>query len=270
MPELPEVETTVKQLIPHLPTRRVVTARLRFRNLYRTGSLGVRSLLGRRVETVERIGKNILVRFHPPAVMVVNLGMTGQLLTCGRGERPPGFNAKHLHCRFELDDGSELRYYDPRRFGHIFIAESCDFQKDLNIGPDPFQATPAELRKKLHGRTAAIKPLLMDQRIIAGLGNIYTDETLFYAGIDPRTPGGKAELQAGRILACARRVLRRAIEHGGSTILSYRKRDGSHGEFQRFHAVYGRRDQRCVACDSRIVKIVLSGRATHFCPECQR
>jgi formamidopyrimidine-DNA glycosylase len=270
MPELPEVETTVKQLQPHLPQRRITSARIRYKNLYRTGSLGVRYLIDRDITLVERIGKNILLRFHPAALMVVNLGMTGQLLACDARERPCGYRAKHLHVRFGLDNGKELRYYDARRFGHIYIAERCDCFEKLNIGPDPFQTKPAALRAKLRGRTAAIKTLLMDQRIISGLGNIYTDETLFYAGIDPRTQGQLAGRHCGRILSSARRVLTQAIEHGGSTILNYRKRDGSHGEFQKYHAVYGRSGEACGACGGTIDRIVLSGRGTHYCPNCQR
>lgn len=270
MPELPEIETTIKQLGPHLPHRRIMGARLRHKNLYRTGSLGVRRLIHREITSVERIGKNILVRFQPPALMIVNLGMTGQLIACDASEKPSGFHAKHLHGRFRLDNGEELRFYDARRFGHIYIAERCDCFEELNIGPDPFQLKPAALQAKLRGRTAAIKSLLMDQRIISGLGNIYTDETLFYAGIDPRTAGDHAAVHSGRILSCARRVLKRAIESGGSTILSYRKRDGTRGEFQKFHAVYGRRGEPCPACGTLVDKIVLGGRGTHFCPRCQR
>jgi formamidopyrimidine-DNA glycosylase len=270
VPELPEVETTVKQLHPHLPRRRIRSAHIRYRNLYRTGSLGVRYLIDREIATVERIGKNILLRFHPAALMIVNLGMTGQLLACDARERLCGFRARHLHVRFGLDNGRELRYYDARRFGHLYIAERCDCFEELNIGPDPFQMKPAALRAKLRSRTAAIKTLLMDQRIISGLGNIYTDETLFYAGIDPRTPGQLAGRNCGRILSSARRVLARAIEHGGSTILNYRRRDGTHGEFQKYHEVYGRKGERCCICGGIIVRIVLSGRGTHFCPTCQR
>ncbi len=267
---MPEVETTVRQLKPHLPARRIISARLRHKNLYRTGSMGVRSLIGRRITTVERIGKNILFRFHPSALMVVNLGMTGQILVCAVPERPRGFSSKHLHGRFRLDNGREIRYYDARRFGHFYVAESCRFFEDLNIGPDPFQLKPASLKAKLRGRTAAIKSLLMDQRTISGLGNIYTDETLFYAGIDPRTPGDLAAEKCSRILSSARSVLRQAIEHGGSTILSYRKRDGSLGEFQNYHAVYGRKGEPCYICGTLVDRIVLSGRGTHFCPCCQR
>ena len=270
MPELPEVETTVRQLKPHLPQRRIKNARLRHKSLYRTGSLGVRSLINRKITTVERIGKNILLRFYPSGLMVVNLGMTGQLLVCEAEEKLCGFNARHLHGRFTLDEDKELRYYDARRFGHLFIAEKCDFFEDLNIGPDPFQMKTTALKARLRGRKASIKSLLMDQRIISGLGNIYTDETLFYAKIDPRTASGRAAADCNRILSSAKRVLRQAIKHGGSTILSYRKQDGSNGAFQKFHAVYGRKDKSCIVCGTLIKKIVLSGRGTHLCPSCHR
>jgi formamidopyrimidine-DNA glycosylase len=270
MPELPEVETTVRQLTPHLPGCSVTSSWLRYKSLYRRGSLSVRFLTNRRFVSVERIGKNVLFRFRPSALMVINFGMTGQLVLCEPLEKPNQFRQQHLHCRFRLSKNTELRYYDARRFGFIFIAESCDFLKDLNIGPDPFQLTAASLKKLLSGRKAPIKPLLMNQRMVSGLGNIYVDETLFYSRIDPKTSGSMAARHAGRILARAQRVLTQAIEQGGSTILSYRKRDGSKGEFQRFHAVYGREGEPCVKCSTPIKKIVLQGRSTHFCPSCQK
>jgi formamidopyrimidine-DNA glycosylase len=270
VPELPEIETAARSLQPHLPGRSVVGANVRYRSLYRRGSLGVRTLVGREFASVGRVGKNVLFRFQPSGITVVNFGMTGQLVLCVAGERPAGFHAKHLHCRLKLDDGRELRYYDARRFGHFFIAESCDFRRDLNIGPDPFEAREPYLAGVLHNRQAAIKSLLLDQRIISGIGNIYADETLFYTGIDPRAPGDEVARYAAALLAKSRKVLKSAIEHGGSTIMNYRRRDGTPGEFQRFHAVYGRDGDCCIGCGSVIEKIVLSGRGTHFCPSCQR
>ena len=270
MPELPEVETIVRGLRRVLPGRRVRTARLRHRSLYRRGSLTLGRLVGRRISGVERVGKNAVVYFEPKGLMLVNLGMTGQLMVCGAKDRPADAPAKHLHGRIGLDRGKELRYYDPRRFGHIYVAEACDFQNELNIGPDPFLIGEASLKAALRGRSASIKALLLDQRIISGIGNIYADETLFYAGIDPRAPGGKAARKAARLLDSARAVLTRAIEHGGSTLRDYRKHDGSRGEFQRYHAVYDKDGDACVECGATIRKIVLSGRGTHFCPKCQR
>ena len=269
MPELAEVETIVRGLRGPLENRRVVRARLRPRSLYRKGSLRVSWLAGRTITRVERVGKNAVFRFDPAGIMTINLGMTGQLLlfsSNSAGGAPP---AKHLHGRFHLEGDLELRYYDPRRFGYIYVAPSCDLAGELHIGPDPFQCDARHLRRKLEGRTAPIKSLLLSQRIVSGLGNIYADETLFDARVDPRTPGDRAAVKAARILTSARRILERAITHGGSTIRDYRRPDGTEGEAQQFHAVYGRNGEPCVRCGTPIKKIVLSGRGTHFCPSCQ-
>lgn len=282
MPELPEVETIVRDLEKPLARRRVVRARLAPPTLYRRGSLSVRRLLGCTCVRVSRVGKNAVFFFEPLGVMVVNLGMTGRLIHVppagsapsarfvvpGRVVSPAG--ERHLHGRFLLDDGSELRYYDARRFGFVYVSRSSDVAGDLRIGPDPFEADGRYLARALRGRRSPVKSLLLDQKIISGLGNIYTDETLFAAGVDPRTRGGRAAGKSEIILSSARRVLERAIAGGGSTIRDYRKPDGSSGDFQRFHAVYARRGEPCLRCKTPIVRIVLSGRGTHFCPSCQR
>jgi formamidopyrimidine-DNA glycosylase len=269
MPELPEIETIVRGLRPHLAGRRILRARLSPRALYRRGSLSVNRLVNRRVIGVERVGKNALFRFPRGAVMVINLGMTGRLLVCGVGDDPPEVDRRHLHGRFVLAGSRELRFYDARRFGHVYVAESCDFEKDLNIGPDALGIDEPDLRVKLRNRKASIKALLLDQRIISGIGNIYADETLFYSRIHPRTPGGAVAGHTGRLLESARRVLQDAIEQGGSTVRDYRKLDGSPGGFQRFHAVYGKGGAPCIRCGNSILRIVIGGRGTHFCPYCQ-
>ena len=269
MPELPEVETIVRCLRRPLRYRTVVSASLRPAALYRKGSLRVGVLTGRAIAGVERAGKNAVFRFDPPAVMVVNLGMTGQLLlhpSCGR---LPGASARHLHGRFALDGGTELRYYDIRRFGFIFVTREKDVPAVLGIGPDPFDAEASYLSEKLKGREAPIKTLLLDQRILSGVGNIYADEMLFDAGIDPRRSGGSVVRRAEALLSSARRILKSAIVHKGSTIRDYRRPDGSRGGFQHLHAVYARKGEPCVRCGEPVRKIVLGGRGTHFCPVCQ-
>jgi len=269
MPELPEVETIVRGLRAPLVGRRVLRTRLTYKSLYRRGSLALRRLVGRTVSSVERVGKNAVFRFDPSGLMLVNLGMTGRLVVHMRGTRSRGHNAKHLHARIHFNDGLELRYYDARRFGHLYVAERCDFETELNIGPDPFAAGARYLEKTLANRTASIKALLLDQRVLSGIGNIYADETLFHAGIRPTRPGAEVAGKARAIIASARTILKRAIKHGGSTLRDYRKHDGSKGNFQQFHAVYGRQGGECIGCGSLIQKITLSGRGTHFCPRCQ-
>jgi formamidopyrimidine-DNA glycosylase len=269
MPELPEVETIVRGLRIPLTNRKVLRARLAYKTLYRDGSLSLRWLVDRTITSVERIGKNALIRFKPSGLLVINLGMTGRLVVDSSGDKAR--DARHLHGRIYLEDGVELRYYDPRRFGRFYIAEECDFVRDLHIGPDPFIAKSRYLEEALASRTAPIKALLLDQRLLSGIGNIYADETLFYLGMDPRTPGADASANSRSLLTSARTILNRAIKHGGSTLRDYRRHDGSRGSFQRFHAVYGRDGDRCIRCGKGIVrKIVIAGRGTHFCPRCQR
>jgi formamidopyrimidine-DNA glycosylase len=238
--------------------------------LYRRGSLKLGALKGLVIDAVERVGKNAVIRFRPRGLMLVNLGMTGRLVVCSPDNPPVEASAKHLHGRIFFEDDVELRYYDARRFGHIYVAEECDFARDLGIGPDPFAAKGRYLRDTLDGRKAPIKSLLLDQRILSGIGNIYADEILFYARLQPRAAGASVASRAATIIRHARRVLEQAIEHGGSTLRDFRLPDGRRGEFQTRHAVYGRSGEPCVRCGTRIRKIVLGGRGTHFCPKCQR
>jgi formamidopyrimidine-DNA glycosylase len=268
MPELPEVENVVRGLAGPLSGRTVASARLSRRDLYRTGSLSLSRLNGSKIAGVERIGKAILFRTSPPSpVLVVHLGMTGNLLLSDGG-RP--LRRRHRHAVMTMDGGLRLEYVDPRRFGFLWVGVGDDLGRTLNIGPDPFQLTAPELGRRLAGRKAPVKSLLLDQRLISGLGNIYVDETLFRASIHPLSPGGVAAASASEMLREARRVLRRAIRHGGTTIRDFRKADGSAGAFGQRLAVYGREGAPCPLCRAVIRRIVIGARSTHFCPNCQR
>ncbi len=268
MPELPEVETVVRELTPALPGRTVLRARLTAPDLYRRGSRRLRALHGARVLAVERFGKAIRIRTTRDGVemaLVVHLGMTGRLLW---GEHPAA-REPHLHARIRFADGSELRFVDPRRFGYLFVGDASQVAASFAFGPDPFQMRPRELSRRLAGRRAPLKALLLDQRIIAGLGNIYVDELLFAARMHPLTPGGQASAEAPRLLRAARAVLSRAIRARGTTIRDYRRPDGSTGSFQQRLLVYGRTGEECRRCRRRIERIEVGQRGTHFCPRCQ-
>jgi len=274
MPELPEVETIARGLEDELSGCTVAKASLGNTTLYRCGSKRVETLAGQKIETVERFGKAILFKFKSRgrnglAALVVHLGMTGNLIVTrdGRGEPEP---AKHLHARFEFEGGKELLYIDPRRFGFFYLGDSAGLAETLNIGPDPFQLKPATLAASLRDRKAPVKSLLLNQRLISGLGNIYADEALFRAGVHPLTPGGRLEKRAGELLRHIRAVLKLAIRHGGTTFRDYRRHDGSRGAFQIRLMVYGRTGESCRRCRGTIKRIVLGGRSTHFCPVCQK
>jgi formamidopyrimidine-DNA glycosylase len=159
---------------------------------------------------------------------------------------------------------------DPRRFGYVLVGAPEAVRASLNMGPDALAMTADELARTLCKRRAPVKSLLLDQRIIAGLGNIYVDESLFLARVHPLTRGDRAALRARELLSSARRVLARAIEARGTTFRDYRRTDGSSGEFQMRLRVYGREGEPCVRCRTRIKRIEVGQRGTHLCPRCQR
>jgi len=269
MPELPEVESVVRGLAGPLGGRTILRARLTSRDLYRRGSRPLAGVVGSKIISVERLGKAILFQIEAPGpVLVVHLGMTGSLLLERRDDARR--RRKHRHATIDLDDGTRVVYVDPRRFGFFWIGPGGDdLEGELNIGPDPFQMTARELRRRLGRRKAPIKSLLLNQRLISGLGNIYADEILFYARIHPLTPGSATSARAGVLLRQTRRILRKAIARGGTTIRDYRRTDGSAGEFQRQLAVYGREGEPCIRCGTAVRRTVVASRGTHYCPSCQ-
>jgi formamidopyrimidine-DNA glycosylase len=270
MPELPEVETVVRELRRRLPGATIAGAALTAHDLYRKESRDVSCLLGARVASVERRGKAILVRCEGEKGqidMAVHLGMTGSLLWTRRAQDAV---VPHLHGRWLLAGGAELRLVDPRRFGYVFVGTPGAVQTSLAIGPDALAITAKELALALRDRRAPIKSLLLDQRIVAGLGNIYVDESLFLSRVHPLVTGDRAALCAREILGAVRRVLARAIAARGTTFRDFRRTDGSAGEFQVKLRAYGREGEPCVRCGARIRKIEVGQRGTHFCPRCQR
>ena len=271
MPELPEVETVVRELRDHLPGRDIVRASLTAADLYRRGSAKVSALAGAHIESVNRRGKAIVIELRAPRGadrLVVHLGMTGQLEW--NPVRVTRARPKHLHARIHFTDGSELRYIDPRRFGFIFVGTAAAMNETLRMGPDPFETDGAALAAQLARRTAPVKSLLLDQHIISGLGNIYVDEALHRVRLHPLTPGARAAKRADEILVAARAILSHAIAARGTTIRDYRRTDGATGEFQIRLSVYGREGEKCTRCGSVIRRIVVSQRGTHFCPRCQK
>jgi formamidopyrimidine-DNA glycosylase len=272
MPELPEVETVVRELRRVLPGGVIARASLTAGDLYRSGSRRVSALAGARVLDVGRRGKAIVVRCEPGDLrLVVHLGMTGQLRWTGARPIADGAPRRtpHLHARWEFRDGSRLEYIDPRRFGFIFVGDTAGMDAAIRIGPDPFEITADALADALRGRRAPVKALLLDQRIVSGLGNIYVDESLYAARVHPLTTGDRAAAETATILSAARRILERAIRSRGTTLRDYRRPDGSRGRFQLRLAVYGREGEACRACGCAVERIEVAQRGTHFCPRCQ-
>ncbi|HWZ33519.1 MAG TPA: bifunctional DNA-formamidopyrimidine glycosylase/DNA-(apurinic or apyrimidinic site) lyase [Bryobacteraceae bacterium] len=259
MPELPEVETVVRSVAPHLIGRRIVSASFtsRFVTPGNRKKLAER-VAGRTINHVRRRGKFIVMTLDEGALSI-HLGMTGKLLMDG----PKG---AHTHGVFALDRGT-LLYDDPRQFGRIEWSP----RRIDRLGPEPLEIGLQDFVTRLRSRKTRVKPLLMNQSFLAGLGNIYVDEALFAAGIHPLAIASRvSEPRAAKLHQAIREILTAAIEHRGSSISDYVDAEGKRGEFQDLHRAYGREGEPCLKCGAAIVKIVVGQRGTHYCPKCQR
>jgi formamidopyrimidine-DNA glycosylase len=266
MPELPEVETIARRLRPYVEGAVIERVRVGRRDYVRCpGPSAGAHLAGKRVGAVGRHGKRLALVLRPSGSVVVHLGMSGRV-ELSPANAPV---AKHTHFRVSFRDAElEMRVLDPRRFGGVWIAPDRDGAAE-GLGPDALALRLPAFRGIL-ARTRRIKALLLDQRAIAGLGNIYADEALWAAGIHPLARAGDLGPDGPRrLLAAIRRVLAAAIRHRGSTIRSYRDPDGRGGGFQNRHRVYGRAGEPCPRCAAPIARILAAGRSTHFCPRCQ-
>ena len=252
------METVVRTVAPHLIGRRILSASFTSKFVTpgnRTALAG--KLAGRRIESVRRRGKFIVVGLDE-GVLSIHLGMTGRLLIAGK----PG---EHTHGVFALDDG-QLLYDDPRQFGKI----EWNPKRVEALGPEPLEISFEEFRVRLK-RKARIKPLLLNQAFLAGLGNIYVDESLFAAGIHPLASAERVSAsRAAKLHSAIREILTGAIAAGGSSISDYVDAEGRRGWFQVQHRVYGREGEACTACGTPVKKIVVGQRGTHFCPRCQK
>src|SRR5215469_11684532 len=264
MPELPEVETVRRQLEPALVGRRFERVNIddaRLVRPYEPVEVAA-ELEGERVAAVERRGKYLVVRFETGRVLLIHLRMTGSLLHAPSGSLP---GDPHRRAVVALDDRSEVAYRDVRRFGTWLLLEPGEEEPYIaaRVGDEPLDAlfTAARLGERLAGRRTTLKAALLDQRTLAGMGNIYVDEALWRARLD------RNELRR------LHRAIRAALEHGlarqGSTLRDYRLPDGSGGSMQDDFRVYGRRDEPCDRCGTVIARTRVAGRTTWFCPTCQ-
>src|ERR1700685_4362292 len=262
MPELPEVETVVRSLAPQLTGRRIFDAQFFSRHVVRQKFPALRRhVRDQLVKSVERHGKFIVLTLDR-GVLVVHLGMTGKLLL----DAEPGPYARAV---FELDQGL-LVYDDVRHFGRIEWSAQLP-ERAAALGPDALNISLEDFRKLLKTRRSGIKSLLLNQRFLRGMGNIYTDEALFEARIHPRTIAATLSKQrAGRLHQAMLDILTTAIRLKGSSISDYVDADGQPGSFQQQHQVYGRAGDPCPICGTPIRRIVVGQRGTHYCPKCQR
>jgi formamidopyrimidine-DNA glycosylase len=269
VPELPEVETVRIGLAPVLTGRLVESVAIFYPRRVAFGS----ELEGERVASVERRGKYLIVRFETGRALLAHLRMTGSFRYAVNGATE--VHDPHTRAVVRLDNGSDLAYRDVRRFGTWRLLESDELDPYLNVrlGVEPLGPgfTVAWLARRLAGRRAAIKPALLDQRTVAGLGNIYADEALWRARISPIKPAGQLDAtELGRLPRAIRHALRRGIACQGATLRDYRRPDGEEGAMQDEFHVYGRAGKPCDRCGTPIEKTRVSGRGTWYCRACQR
>jgi len=275
MPELPEVETIVRELAPRLEGHKIARARLAKSDVLRRVSKPrlLRTLKGNTVEEVSRRAKHAVLRLGSGHRLVVQPRMTGSLIVYDRRLTRDESRYAVLICT--LEDGRLFVYRDVRRLGNVWLLDEKGWAAYTDrLGPEPLDDTftPFVFAERLRGTRAAIKKAIMDQRRVAGVGNIYANEALFEAGIDPSKPTNKLSLdEFARLHAAVTDVLARAVNSSGTTVRDYRTGVGEPGRFQFELKVYGRGGEACVTCGKRLVTThVIDLRATTFCPNCQR
>jgi formamidopyrimidine-DNA glycosylase len=286
MPELPEVESVRLSLLPHVRGQIVAGVDVRRADVVSRGGVprtGVRPgavreglLVGSRVAAVLRRGKQLAIVTGETAdarAVVVQLGMSGQLFALQPGAHLP--NASHVHVVWRLESGARLVFRDARRFGGVTVLHdrAALDERWSQLGPDALTIHGDQLAERLHATRRAIKAALLDQGLLAGVGNIYADESLFRAGISPRTPANRlTPLRIARLAGAIREVLQEAVAAGGSSLAdgTYVDAEGNPGNFQLRHAVYGRGGEACRVCGKKLREGAILNRTTVWCAGCQR
>jgi formamidopyrimidine-DNA glycosylase len=276
MPELPEVETVARGLQREVAGQKILGVTLSKTDFIDNPEALERELPGRTIVRVERYGKFMLLRLssnHSNAeaeesALLVHLGMTGSLA-------PQAVSApqrKHTHVVMQLGDGRELRYVDPRRFGRMaYLSGEPLLQELQRFGADPLEADLPEFIARIRQRKSRIKALLLDQSVLRGVGNIYADESLWKAKIHPAQLGSRLNRQQLKELyGVLQTILKKAILLRGSSISDFLDADGEPGEYQQHHRVYGREGRHCFRCKAIIRRIIVAGRSSYFCPNCQK
>ncbi|MBQ0719614.1 MAG: bifunctional DNA-formamidopyrimidine glycosylase/DNA-(apurinic or apyrimidinic site) lyase [Gammaproteobacteria bacterium] len=270
MPELPEVETTLRGIRPHLLKQRVSKVVVRQSSLrWPIPSELPDLLVEKTVEEVSRRGKYLLLKF-PHGQVMIHLGMSGSLSLAEKGAAA----GKHDHVDIVLRSGQILRYNDPRRFGCILWVEGEPLEHPLlaNLGPEPLGPLfdDKHLYQRSRRKTLAVKSYLMDSKIVVGVGNIYANEALFRSGIHPLRKANRiSQSRYARLSGVVRCVLAEAIEQGGTTLRDFVGGDGKPGYFKQKLQVYGRGGQACLVCETRLKEVRLGQRSTVYCPQCQ-
>jgi formamidopyrimidine-DNA glycosylase len=269
MPELPEVETIARGLHQRLAGDRIDEVWIGDKsNLLKSPAAEIAAVLrGARITGFRRVGKHIVGDLEAKqgrAQWVIHLGMTGRCIVC----EPEAEHAKHTHLIATLESGRELRFVDPRRFGKLQVLQGGGFAA---AGAEPIAADREEFVLLFKGRKTPIKSALLNQHLLSGIGNIYADESLFRAGVRPRRrAAGLTRVELMRLYEAIQEVLAEAIAAGGSSVSNYVDASGDEGFFQLQHRVYQRTGEPCLVCGEGIKRVVVAGRSSHYCPQCQR
>ncbi|HOZ56106.1 MAG TPA: bifunctional DNA-formamidopyrimidine glycosylase/DNA-(apurinic or apyrimidinic site) lyase [bacterium] len=286
MPELPEVETIKNDLKSNVIRKKIVSVDLgKPRIVKNRGSEFKKQLVGNEFIDISRIGKLLIISLKRGGLLLlVHLKMTGQLIYCHQGKYVAGGHSlpklgsslpnKYSHVIFKFTDNSKLFFNDLRQFGYLQLIKRGDLKKVTNnygIEPLQFNFKPERLAEIFKKRTAPVKSLLLNQKLIAGIGNIYADEVLFAAGVLPdRQAKSLSNKEVKKIFVASQKIIALAIKHRGTTFNDYVDADGNVGSFVKFLKVYGRQGKTCFRCGATVKKTKVAGRGTHFCPECQK
>lgn len=276
MPELPEVETTVRDLRPHLIGRTIVGATVRWKRTIATPNAAkfARQIRSNKIVALTRRGKYLVFHLRVKkngtprfSFLLIHLRMTGGF----RIDQRHAPRDKHIHVCFQLDNGKELRFRDTRKFGRMWLVDDPE-QVVGKLGPEPLEISSIEFHELFETRRGNLKPLLLDQTFLAGVGNIYADESLWYARLNPlRKAETLTREERGRLYRAIRQVLTRAIAVGGTSIdVMYTRVNGVSGGFQNSLRAFDREKRPCRRCGTPIQKTVVGQRGTHFCPTCQK
>ena len=267
MPELPEVETIIRGLQKQIVGKKIVDVKVILPRIIR-GEAGdfITLVSGTTILKVWRRGKMIVIDLSTQRSILIHLKLTGQVIHIP-SDAPV---IRHTHLILELSNGYQLRYLDLRQFGYLCLTDTSIVWELTPSGQDPLEISEDEFKALMQSRKARIKPLLLNQSFIAGIGNIYADEILHKAGIHPlQHTHTLSQMQITKLYQAMQEILRQAIEQKGSSIRDYVDSSGQQGDYQRYHHVYQRQGQPCLTCHTEIAQIKIGGRSSHFCPRCQ-
>ncbi|MBI5555612.1 MAG: DNA-formamidopyrimidine glycosylase [Elusimicrobia bacterium] len=273
MPELPEVETVKRALSKTILGQKILNVKSNFEKIVASPDFKTfqKNINGKKIESLSRRGKFLLFHLSGGRTMISHLRMTGHWLIYPRLKED-----KFMHLIFPLSGGQTMVYADIRKFGRVWLIDSKDigrFESVLKLGPEPLgdDFVFAEFNRKLAKNKSKIKVILLSQRLVAGLGNIYVDEVLHAARVRPQRSAHRLKTaEKKRIFEAIRRIIAKAIKFRGTTVVNFTTPEGKGGDFQKQLKVYGKKGNKCPRCKGEIKRIVLGGRGTHYCPKCQR